>query len=56
MRYIVIEVDLDKDHPHWPNQTVWKLKDTKTGEVSFACYKSPSIAKEMCDRKNAQCV
>lgn len=55
MRYIVIAVDLDDDHPLWPNERVYKIKDTKTGEVGYGCYKEMSHAELRAKKKNDAC-
>lgn len=52
IRYVVIPVDLPDDHPHWPNERVHYIKDTKTGTQSFSCYKSKEQAEQVAGKKN----
>ena len=52
MRYLVQRIVLDKDHPCWPNEEVFKLLDRNTGHVSFGCYTTLEVAQGVADRKN----
>lgn len=52
MRFIVVPIDFDRDHPTNANERAWKIKDLKTGFVNFSSYKTQEIAQEIADRKN----
>lgn len=54
MRYIVITEDTPKDHPMFPNERLYKIKDLKTGEKSMGAYKKLSLAEEVCREKNEE--
>ena len=55
IRYIVVFEDLSEDHPNWPNERVYYVKDTKTGLKSMSCYKVENKAQEVADQKNEGC-
>lgn len=52
MRYVVEPVDLDKLHPVWPNQKVFKIRDLQENYLSKNCYTSEVVAKEIVKNKN----
>jgi len=53
LRYVVTPIDLADDHPLWPNERVYALTDSKTGEhVSLARYMKKGVAQEIAKKKN----
>lgn len=52
MRYVVEPVDLNKDHPVWPGQKVYKIRDLQENYLSTNCYVSEEIAKKIVEKKN----
>ena len=54
MRYLIEKVTLDKTHPLWPNQELFKLRDLNTGRLSFGAYTTMEAAERMKEKKNAR--
>ena len=51
MRYQIQRFKLDKDHPQWPNEQVYRIADNFTGYVSLSCYTTLESAEKMLDLK-----
>jgi len=48
---MVKKIKSDKN-PLWDGQTVFKILDKDTGNLSFGCYTNYEIAKTVCTGKN----
>ena len=51
MRYSIELVVLDKYHPYFPNQSVFKIYDSLKRQFSYGCYTTHAAAEEMLTRK-----
>ena len=52
MRYSVVEVTLDKDHPQFPNQTLFYLWDGFKKQRSLGCYTNRETADGWANKLN----
>lgn len=51
-RFIIEEVKLDKEHPLWPSEIVYKIFDTKLDKYRYGCYTTPESALHYMDILN----
>ena len=54
LRYIVFDVKLDSDHPYWPSQLMYKIKDLHTGNILYGCYTKQEVANSVAKAKNEE--
>ena len=52
MRYVIQRFKLDKNHPLWADEEVYRIVDTFNGFASFSCYTTLEAAEKMLSRKD----
>ena len=52
MRYIVVPKKMEKNHPMWPNQEMYYIRDCDTGNLSLSCYTTLEVAQKIVKEKN----
>jgi len=51
-RFIVEEVILESDHPQWPGQLMYRIKNTEKNEYRMEMYTTAKSANKACKSLN----
>ena len=52
MRYALEETKLSENHPIWPGETLYKVRDMLNDVVSYGGYTTASVCQDVVDKKN----
>ncbi len=52
MRYILVKDTLSDNHPLWPGETLYKVRDTLNKVVSYGAYTNELVCQDIVDEKN----